>query len=185
MLTALSPPIAANSGSFLIKPSVGLMVWTLVVFGLTMVLLSKLAFPRIAEALDRRQKAIEEAIDTAEGAREEADQLLGEYRERLREARTQAEEIISRARKIAEEQEREALQEAHTRREELLEHTRRDIEAETRRAIAEIRAEVANLTIIATEKVTRKALNPDDQKRLVEEALRELDFSALSAPEHN
>ena len=58
--------------------------------------------------------------------------------------------------------------------------TRRDIEQETRRAIQEIRAEVADLTVLATEKVTRKTLTEDDQRRLVEEALSELDFAALS-----
>jgi len=67
------------------------------------------------------------------------------------------------------------------RREELLAQARRDIEAETRRAIQEIRAEVADLTVLATEKVTRKTLTAEDQRRLVEEALKELDFAALSA----
>jgi F-type H+-transporting ATPase subunit b len=61
-----------------------------------------------------------------------------------------------------------------------MEQTRRDIEAETRRAIDEIRREVADLTVLATEKVTRKTLTEEDQRRLVEEALSELDFSALA-----
>jgi len=185
MLTTLQAPIAASSGSFLVKPGIGLMVWTLLVFGFTMVLLGKLAFPRITAALDRRQRAIEEAIDTAERTRHEAQRLLEEYRERLREARAQADEIVARARQTAESQERITLEEARARREELLEQTRRDIEAETRRAIAEIRAEVGELTILATEKVTRKALDAADQKRLVEEALNELDFSALATAEHS
>jgi F-type H+-transporting ATPase subunit b len=185
MLTTLQAPIAASSGSFLVKPGIGLMVWTLLVFGFTMVLLGKLAFPRITEALDRRQRAIEESIEFAERTRAEAQQLLEEYRERLREARAQADEIVTRARHTAEQQERITLEEARARREELLEQTRRDIEAETRRAIAEIRAEVGELTILATEKVTRKVLDAADQKRLVEEALSELDFSALATAEHN
>src|SRR5919202_2059793 len=88
-----------SGGSFLVSPGIGLMIWTLVVFGLTMFLLAKLAFPRIAEALDRRQKAIEESIDTAERTRQEADRLLAEYRERLTEARQQADEIVARARR--------------------------------------------------------------------------------------
>jgi F-type H+-transporting ATPase subunit b len=184
MLTTLQAPIAASSGSFLVKPGIGLMVWTLLVFGFTMVLLGKLAFPRITEALDRRQRAIEESIEFAERSRREAQQLLEEYRERLREARAQADEIVARARQTAESQERITIEETRARREELLEQTRRDIEAETRRAIAEIRAEVGELTILATEKVTRKALDAADQKRLVEEALSELDFSALATAEH-
>ena len=81
-----------EGGSFLVSPDIGLMIWTLLVFGISMYVLAKLAFPRIAEALDRRQRAIEESIDTAERTRSEAEQLLAEYRERLQEARVQAEE---------------------------------------------------------------------------------------------
>ena len=176
------PVFAADSGggSFLVSPDVGLMIWTLVVFVLAMYILSKVAFPRIAEALDKRQQAIEEAIDTAERTRTEADKLLAEYRERLAEARTQADEIVARARKSAEHHEAQSTAEAKRKREEMMEQTRRDIEAETRRAIQEIRKEVADLTVAATEKVTRKSLKPHDQKRLVDEALSELDFAALS-----
>ncbi len=172
---------ASSSGKFLITPSGGLMIWTLLVFGISMLLLRKYAFPFIRDALDRRQKAIEEAIDTSERTREEAQTLLAEYRERLKEAREQAEEIIARARRTAEDSEREALAEARERREQLLEQTKRDIEAETRRAINAIRDEVATLTVMAAERVTRKTLTPEDQKRLVEEALSEIDFSVLAS----
>jgi F-type H+-transporting ATPase subunit b len=188
MLSTIAITAASSSdsgGSFLVKPGIGLMVWTLVVFGATMLLLARLAFPRISEALARRQHAIEESIDIAERTRAEAQELLDEYRERLREARAQADEIVTRARQTAQSQERQTIEGARTKREELLEQTRRDIEAETRRAIAEIRAEVGELTIVATEKVTRKALDAADQKRLVDEALSELDFSALAGAEHN
>jgi polyhydroxyalkanoate synthesis regulator phasin len=90
-------PVASSSGSFLITPNVGLMIWTLLLFGISMYILWKLAFPRISEALDRRQHAIEESIDHAERVRHEADELLEQYRERLREARTQSEEILGKA----------------------------------------------------------------------------------------
>jgi F-type H+-transporting ATPase subunit b len=183
-LAAIFSP-AASSGSFLITPNVGLMIWTLILFGVSMYILARLAFPRISAALDRRQHAIEEAIDTAEQMRRQADELLAEYRARLTEARRQAEEIIERARKAGEAHERESEEEAKTRRERLMEQARRDIEAETRRAIQEIRQEVADLTVLATEKVTRKTLTEEDQRRLVEEALRELDFSPLSAGSNN
>jgi F-type H+-transporting ATPase subunit b len=177
--------LAAESGggSFLVTPNVGVMIWTLLVFLISLYLLGKFAFPRIQEALDRRQKAIEESIDAAERTRREADQLLAEYRERLSEARSQADEIVARARKTGEASEAESLAEARRKREEMLEQTRREIQAETRRAIQEIRKEVADLTVLATEKVTRKSLKPHDQKRLVEEALSELDFATLSGEE--
>jgi F-type H+-transporting ATPase subunit b len=173
-------PASSSSGSFLITPNVGLMVWTLVLFGLSLLILWRVAFPRIAAALDRRQRAIEDSIDAADEMRSRADELLGEYRERLTEARHQAEEIIERARKAGEAHERESEQDARARREQLMEQARREIEAETRRAIQEIRQEVADLTVMATEKVTRKTLTEEDQRRLVEEALSELDFSVLT-----
>jgi F-type H+-transporting ATPase subunit b len=172
---------ASSSGKFLITPSGGLMIWTLIVFGVSMILLAKFAFPPIRANLDKRQKAIEDSIDTAERTREEAEAVLAEYRERLKEARAQAEEIVSRARRTAEDAERDAVTSAREHRDQLLEQTRRDVEAETRRAIGQIREEVAALTVLAAEKVTRKALTADDQRRLVEEALGELDFSALTS----
>ena len=178
-----SVPVAASSGSFLVSPNVGLMVWTLLLFGISVFVLKKYAFPRITEALDKRQHAIEDSIDAADRTRAEADTLLAEYRERLKEARGQADEIVDRARKAADMHEHDAQQDAKARREQMMEQTRRDIETETRRAIQDIRREVADLTVMATEKVTRKTLTEDDQRRLVEDALSELDFSALSTPE--
>ena len=178
-MTAL--PVAAGSGNFLVQPGVGVMIWTLLTFGVAMYILNKTVFPRIQNALDKRQKAIEETLDASERARREADELLAEYRERLRAARSQSEEIIARANRAAEHHQAETLAEARRRREELMEQARRDIEQETRRAIQEIRNEVADLTVLATEKVTRKTLTTEDQRRLVEEAVAELDFAALSS----
>lgn len=177
-------PLAAEKGeeggSFLVTPGLGLMIWTLIAFGVTMLVLKKLAFPKIQEALDKRAKTISESIDAAERQRQESDELLAEYRARLAEAREQADDIVARARKAAETAEAEAAAAGREKREELVEAAKRDIEAETRRSLEQIRAEVADLTVLATERVTRKSLSAEDQKRLVEEALAEVDFSALS-----
>jgi len=174
------PTLIASSGSFLIKPGVGLMVWTLLVFGVTMLLLARLAFPRISAALERRQKTIEESIDSAERTRREADELLAEYRQRLLQARAQSEEIVQRARQTAESHEHDAKERAREIAAEAAQRAEREIEAATQRALGEIRREVADLTVMATEKVTRKTLDDVDQRRLVQEALGELDFSNLS-----
>jgi F-type H+-transporting ATPase subunit b len=142
--------------------------------------LGKFAFPRIQEALDKRQKAIEDSIDDAERARADAAEMLQEYRQRLDDSRKQADDILARARKAGETVEAEAVADAKRKREELMEQTRREIDSETRRAIQQIRAEVADLTVLATEKVTRKSLTEDDQRKLVEQAVAELDFAALA-----
>src|SRR5919199_4077618 len=183
LLAQAAPPAQSaedQSSNFLVSPNVGLMIWTLLAFLAAMFILRKYAWPAITNALDKRQRAIEESIETAERTRAEAQDILQEYRERLREARQQADEIVARARKAGEVHEREALEKARAQREDLMAQTRRDIEAETRRAIQEIRNEVADLTVLATEKVTRKSLDENDQRRLVEEALADLDFDALA-----
>ena len=167
------------SSSWLITPDVGLTIWTLVVFVVSMFILSKAVFPRIGEALERRQKVIEESIDAAERTRREADELLVEYRESLREARRQAEEIVERARASGAAIEREARDAARERGDRMLEQTRREIESESRRLMDEILRDVADLTVLATERVTRKSLTGADQRRLVDEALADLDFTAL------
>ncbi len=177
---AATIPLASSSGNFLVSPALGLMIWTLVLFLFTMWVLSKVAFPKIQEALDRRAKTIAESIEAAERQRKESDELLAEYRARLAEAREQADDIMARARKAAETAEAEALTAGKEKREELVTAAKRDIEAETRRALEQIRNEVADLTVLATEKVTRKTLDSDDHKRLIDDALKEVDFSALA-----
>jgi F-type H+-transporting ATPase subunit b len=180
-MSGASGLIAAGSGNFLVTPDVGLMIWTLIAFGCAFLILRKLAFPRIQEALDKRRRAIDESIDHANRMRHEADELLEEYRARLREAREQADDIVVRARRAAESLQDETRAETRKQREEMLEAARRDIEAETRRALDEIRKEVADLTVIATEKVTRKSLDDEDHRRLVQEALEEVDFSVIAS----
>jgi F-type H+-transporting ATPase subunit b len=181
MPTAPAIPLASSSGSFLITPNVGIMIWTIVVFAISLFILAKWVFPLIGEALDKRATTIEGEVDAAEGLRQEADKVLEEYRERLKEARAQSEEIVQRARQTAESHEHEGRERGKQILEEAAKRAERDIEAASKRALDDIRREVANLTVMATEKVTRKTLNDADQRRLVEEALGELDFSSISA----
>jgi len=180
-------PLAAaeeeGGGSFLVQPGLGLMIWTLLAFGITMLVLKRFAFPKISAALEERAQRVAKNIEESERQRKEADELLAEYRERLREAREQADDIVARAKRAGETAKSEATDEGRAKRDELVAAARRDIEAETRRSLDQIRKEVASLTILATEKVARKTLTEDDQKRLVEEALSEVDFSALAGDE--
>ncbi|MBJ7459602.1 MAG: F0F1 ATP synthase subunit B [Thermoleophilaceae bacterium] len=172
-----------ESGTFLVSPGIGLMIWVLLTFGITFLILRSakgFGFGRITEALERRQNMISESISYAETTRKEADDLLADYRQRLTEARAQADEIVARARTAADQREADAQAKAAVEREELLKQTRNEIQLETQKALQDLRREVASMTVQATEKVTRKTLTGDDQQRLVEEALSEVDFSALS-----
>jgi F-type H+-transporting ATPase subunit b len=171
----------ASSGSFLITPNVGLMIWTIVVFVISLFILRRAVFPQIGKALDARAETIAGDIDAAADLRKEADQVLEEYRERLKEARAQSEEIVQRARQTAESHESEGKEHGRELIAEAAKRAEREIDAATKRALDDIRREVADLTIMATEKVVRKTLDDSDQRRLVEEALSEMDFSGISA----
>jgi len=182
-LTAV--PLAEKSNSWLITPNVGLTIWTLVVFAISLYIVSKVAFPRIRKALDARRETINESLDSAERTRQEADKVLEEYRERLKEARGQAEEIMQRARQAAETHESESRERGQEIIADATRRAERDIDVASKRALDDLRREVADLTVLATEKVTRKVLTGEDQRRLVEEALSEIDLSGLSSGASN
>jgi F-type H+-transporting ATPase subunit b len=169
--------IAASSPLTRIIP--GLMIWTLVFFAITFYVLKRFAFGRIQQILDERRERIRQAIEEADRAREEARGLLEEHRRLIGRAKSDAEEILAEARKVAEASERRMREETSAERQRRIEETRRQIEAETRRALEQIRAEVVDLSLLAASKVTRKALDDEDHRRLIEEAVGELDFSVL------
>jgi F-type H+-transporting ATPase subunit b len=167
------------TGSGLIQVVPGLMIWTLVCFAVTFVVLKRYAFAPIQKNIDQRRDRIREALDEADRARTESERLMAEQREALAKARADAEQMLAEARTVADAQNRRLREELDEERKRRLEETRKDIEAETQRALGQIRAEVADLALEATEKVTGKVLGADDQRRLIEEAVKELDFSAL------
>ena len=172
--------LASNA---LIQVTPGLMIWTVVCFLITLWVLKRYAFGPIQRTIDERRERIRQAIEEADKAREEARGLLEEHRKLIGAAKRDAEEILAEARRTSEAMMRRMKEETEEERQRRLDETRRQIEAETRRALEEIRAEVADLSLIAAEKVTRRALSEDDQRRLIEEAVGELDFSVLERAE--
>jgi F-type H+-transporting ATPase subunit b len=167
---------ASNS---LIKVVPGLMIWTLIAFGITFFVLRRYAFGPIQKAIDDRRERIRQSIEEADRARAEARNLLEEHRKLIGKAKADAEEILSEARRVADSQRERVREETEADRQRRLEETKRQIEAETERALEQIRAEVAELTLIATSKVTGKVLDRDDHRRLIEDAIGDLDFSVL------
>jgi F-type H+-transporting ATPase subunit b len=168
--------VAANP---LIEVAPGLMIWTLVCFGLTFFVLRRYAFGPVQKAIDARRERIRQAIEEADKARAEARKLLEQHRALIQEARGDAEQILAEARRVADAQKDRMREELEADRQRRIEETTKQIEAETRRALEQIRAEVAELTVLATTKVTGKVLTGDDQRRLIDEAIGELDFSVL------
>ena len=163
----------------LIQVTPGLMIWTIVCFLVVLFVLKKFAFGPIQQMIDTRRERIEQAIREADNARAEARNLLEEHRKLIGQARGEAEEILSEARQVAKGMQERVKEETEADRQRRLEETKRQIEAETRRALEAIRSEVAELSLVAAEKVTRKSLDDKDQRRLIDEAIGELDFSVL------
>jgi F-type H+-transporting ATPase subunit b len=159
----------------------GLMVWTIVAFVICLWVLKKYAFGPVQKVIDDRRDRIRASIEEADRAREEARNLLEEHRKLIAQAKSEAEAILGEARKVSEAQRERMRAELEEDRQRRIEETTRQIEQAKVQALGEIRREIASLTVIATEKVTRKALTEEDQRRLIDDALSEIDFSQLEA----
>jgi F-type H+-transporting ATPase subunit b len=168
--------LAANP---LIEVNPGLMIWTIICFLVVLFVLKRYAFGPIQQMIDTRRERIEQAIAEADNAREEARKLLEEHRKLIGQAKSESEEILGEARRLADAQRDRVKQETEEDRQRRLEETRRQIEQATAQALGEIRDEVGKLSLLAAEKITRKSLTDADQQRLIDEALAEIDFSAL------
>jgi F-type H+-transporting ATPase subunit b len=167
------------ASSPLIQVRPGLMIWTIICFGITFFVLRKYAFGPIQQMIDTRRERIEQAIAEADNAREEARRMLEEHKKLIGQAKSEAEEILSEARRVGDAQRERVREETEEDRQRRLEETRRQIEQATHQALGQIREEVGKLSLLAAEKITRKSLTGDDQQRLIDEALAEIDFSEL------
>jgi F-type H+-transporting ATPase subunit b len=157
----------------------GLMVWTLITFAIAVFILWRFAFGPIQRLLDQRRKAVQDSMDAAEQARAEARRLLDEYEATLAKVRQESEEILERSRTTGEHAKAELMAEARTQSERLLAQAHDQIERDTRAAVRELKAQIADLTALATEKVATRALSAADQTRLIDEALAELNVEQL------
>src|SRR5436190_23750252 len=167
-------PVAGNA---LIKVTPGLMVWTIVCFLIALFVLKRYAFGPIQTMIDTRRQRIRESIEEADRARAEARNLLEEHRKLVGKAKSDAEEILAEARKQSDAQRDRVREETEADRQRRLEETKKQIAGETQRALEQIRTEVAELAMIATSKVTGKVLDRDDHRKLIEDAISDLDFS--------
>jgi F-type H+-transporting ATPase subunit b len=170
-----------DSGNDLISVVPGLMIWTVITFAIVFFVLRKLAFGRIQAMIDARRDRIREALDEADRARTEAREAIEENRKLVAQAKVQAEEILVEARRVGEAQRHRVIEEARADLDRRLEENRKAIEAENQRLVEQIRREVVELTLVAAEKVTGKVLGAEDQRRLIDEAIDEIDFDKLAS----
>jgi F-type H+-transporting ATPase subunit b len=169
-------PVAGEENP-LLSPSPGLMIWTIVMFFLTLAILKKWVFGPVGQAIEKRRTHIEETISEAERSRDEAVQMLENYKVQLADARKEADELRDRGRREGERERASIVTEAEGARERMLADAKNQMDAQGRAALQAVRGDVASLALAAAEKVARKSLTDDDHRRLVDEALREIDLS--------
>jgi F-type H+-transporting ATPase subunit b len=169
--------------STLITPTTGLMIWTLVTFVIVLIVLRKYAYGPLQQMIDARRQAIVADLDAAESARTVAQETLAEYRQQLAEARREAGKIVEDARRSGDERRAAAVAELEAEKNRLMRQTQDEIRAETRQALNAIKTQVADLAVAATEKVVRARLDEAEQRRLIDEALADVDLSTLVPPD--
>jgi F-type H+-transporting ATPase subunit b len=157
----------------------GLMVWTLITFGIAVFILWKFAFGPLQKVIDERRAGIQESMDVAEETRAEAHRLLEEYKATLTKVRSEAEEILERSRTTGEHAKAEIMADAKAQSERVLAQAHDQIERDTQAAVRELKGQIAELTALATEKVAAGSLTAADQRRLIDEALAELNVDQL------
>jgi F-type H+-transporting ATPase subunit b len=172
---------AEDSGTNpLLAPSPGLMIWTLVMFLITLWIMKRWVFGPVSQIVEKRRSHIAESIDEAERSRDEASALLDDYKVRLAEARREADGIREQGRSEGERQKSDILSQAQSQRERVLADAQDQIDAQARSAAGQIRDDVVALALLAAEKVTRRTLSEADHRRLIEEAISEADLSGVA-----
>jgi F-type H+-transporting ATPase subunit b len=162
----------APKGPFAINPGVSL--WTLVVFGILLVVLARTAWPAILRAVEERERKIRDEIEAAQRANEEAQRVLADYQQKLAAARAEAQELVAAGRQAADKVREEILARARTEHEELIARARREIVAEREKALADLRREAVELSLAAAGRVLERNLDTESDRRLVQEYLSSL-----------
>lgn len=159
----------------LLEPKAGLMFWTLIVFVILFVVLSKYAFKPLFESVEAREAALEEAIEGAKRDRAEAADLLAQQKSLLEAGRADAQKFIADSRAVAEKMRADMLAGTKAQQEEMLDAARRSIEGEKLSAIAQMRAESVDLAIAGASRVIEQNLDNTNNRRIVEQFLGTLD----------
>jgi F-type H+-transporting ATPase subunit b len=169
-----------NGDNPLLEASPGLMIWTLVIFGITLFILKRYVFGPLGAAIEKRRADIAQSIEEAERSRDEATSLLEDYKTRLAEARKEADRLREQGRKEGERLQAEIVSDAQGQRERVLNDAELQMQAQARAAASGIRDDVVQLALLAAEKVSRRSLTDDEHRRLIEQAIDEADLTALS-----
>jgi F-type H+-transporting ATPase subunit b len=163
----------------LVQPDPGLFIWTILTFLVLLALLAKFAWRPLLQALDSRQESIRKSLDDAQKAQRELERLQTESAEIIRQARVEADAIITRSRGDGERVREEMRTKARVEADAIVKNAERQIQLETSRALQQIRTEAVDLSVMIASKLIQRNLTKEDNERLIEDAL-----SQVGGPKH-
>lgn len=158
----------------LINVSPGLFIWSVIVFGVVFFILSKFAFPAIISALKEREEGINSAIASADEQNKRAEEILAESQAKLDNTQKEIQELLAKAKSQSDKIIQSANEEANAIKNQKVEDAKKEIERSKELAIGEIRKEVADLVIMATEKILEEKLDADKHKSLIDKYISNL-----------
>ena len=174
-LLAQGEHAAAGESTNLLDPKVGLMFWTLIIFVVLLVVLSKFAYKPLLAAVEAREAALEKAITEAKADRAEAAKLLAEQQKQLAETRADVQKVMADGRAATDALRAEMLEKVKAEGADMLDRTRREMQAEKEKAVAELRRAAVDLAISGASKVIGRNLDSATDRSLVESYLSGLD----------
>jgi len=173
-LTALgATPLLAQEGEKvdLLSPNAGVMFWTLIIFVVLLVVLSRFAFKPLTAAVEAREKHLEEMIQSAKADRDEAARLLAEQQKALDASRADAQRVVAESRITAEKLRNDMMEQTKQQQRELLDRARGEIDNERKRAIIDLRREAVDLALAGASKLVERNLDDQTNRNLVESFL--------------
>jgi F-type H+-transporting ATPase subunit b len=178
LAAAAAPLLAAEGGGGPFEGNVGNALWTLVVFGLVVLVLGRYAWGPILSGLAEREQFIRSSLEEARRDREAAAKKLEEYVEQLNRARSEATAIVEEARRDAEAVRRRIGAEAQAEAQQTLERARREIRIAQETAVKELYTVAARVSTEVTARILAREISGADHERLIREAIARLQSGA-------
>jgi F-type H+-transporting ATPase subunit b len=157
----------------ILNPLTSTLFWQIVAFIVLWILLARFVFKPISNIIKKREEKISSSVNDADKLKEEADRMLVEYRQKLDEARVEAQTIVEQSKTIGENLKNELVEKAKMESSQMIVEARKEIGRERDKALASIKENVVDLTLLATEKLIGKAMKEEDHLKLIEESIKE------------
>jgi F-type H+-transporting ATPase subunit b len=163
-----------GGGGGLLDVNPGLMIWTVVTFVLLLIILKKVAWKPILDALDKREKEIKNSLEQAENAKEEAKKILEANQANLAKAEEESKKIIEQSRAYADSLKDQLIKESKEQAKKLIDDAGEEIRRKKDAAFEELKEQIAELAVNAAEKIIKETLDEEKNKKLVEKYLNEV-----------